>query len=210
MIRVFVADDHHLIRAGFRGLAADDRGIEVVGEAADGSDLLRRLEGTRADVLILDIGMPGPGFLALLAELRNRFPQVRVLVVSMYPEGQLAVQALRAGAAGYVSKTQAATELLAAVKKAYAGGRYVSPALAEQLAAEVALGFPSRGHEALSDREYQVLRLLGAGKTNKEIAAAFSVGPKTISTYRSRLLRKLSLKTNADIVRYVLEHGLAP
>ena len=128
----------------------------------------------------------------------------------MYPEGQLAVQALRAGAAGYVSKTQATTELLAAVKRVYAGRRYVSPALAEQLAAEVASGFSGRPHEALSVREYQVLCLLGAGKTNKEIAAAFSVGPKTISTYRSRLLRKLSLKTNADIVRYVLEHGLAP
>ena len=210
MIRVFVADDHQLIRAGFRGLAADDHVIEVVGEAADGNDLLRRLQGTPTDVVILDISMPGPGFVALLAELKKRFPQVRVLVVSMYPEGQLAVQALRAGAAGYVSKTQATTELLAAVKRVYAGRRYVSPALAEQLAAEVASGFSGRPHEALSVREYQVLCLLGAGKTNKEIAAAFSVGQKTISTYRNRLLRKLRLKTNADIIRYVLQHELAP
>jgi len=133
-----------------------------------------------------------------------------VLVVSMHPEGQLAVQALRAGAAGYVSKTQAPTELLAAVKKAHAGGTYVSPALAERLAVELRSGFAGRAHEALSAREYQVLCLLGTGKTNKEIAVTLAVGPKTVSTYRSRVLRKLHLKTNADLVRYVIEQGLAP
>src|SRR5438132_1269808 len=131
MIRVLIADDHQLIRAGFRQLAAEDHVIEVVGEAAEGGELLRRLERTRTDVVILDIGMPGPGFVPLIGELRKRFPRVAVLVVSMHPEGQLAVQALRAGAAGYVSKTQAPSELLAAVKKAHAGGTYVSPAHAE-------------------------------------------------------------------------------
>src|SRR5437016_6279137 len=117
MIRVFIADDHQLIRAGFRQLAAEDHVIEAVGEAAEGGELLRRLEQTRADVVILDIGMPGPGFVPLIRELRKRFPRVAVLVLSMHPEGQLALQALRAGAAGYVSKTQAPSELLAAVKK---------------------------------------------------------------------------------------------
>ena len=208
MIRIFIADDHHLIRAGFRQLAAEDAALRVVGEAPHGHDLLQRLEGTGTDVLILDIGMPGPGFLTLLGELRQRCPQVRVLVVSMHPEGELAIQALRAGAAGYVTKTEAPTELMAAVAKIHAGGRYVSPALAERLADTLAAGAPGRLHEALSAREYQVLCLLGAGRTNKQIAAVCKVGPKTISTYRSRILRKLGLKTNADLVRYVIEQGL--
>jgi two-component system invasion response regulator UvrY len=204
MIRIFIADDHHLIRAGFRQLAAEDHTLRVVGEAADGHSVLRQLDGTGTDVLILDIGMPGPGFLTLLGQLKQRFPQLRVLVVSMHPEGELAIQALRAGAAGYVTKAEAPTELMAAVAKVHAGGRYVSPTLAERLADAVAAG----PHEALSSREYQVLCLLGSGKTNKQIAAACKVGPKTISTYRSRILRKLNLKTNADLVRYVIEHGL--
>lgn len=210
MIRIFIADDHHLIRAGFRQLAADDLALHVVGEAADGHDLLRRLEGTGTDVLILDIGMPGPGFLTLLGQLKQQFPQVRVLVVSMHPEGELAIQALRAGAAGYVTKTEAPTELMAAVAKVHARGRYVSPALAERLADALAGGPVGQAHTTLSAREYQVLCLLGGGRTNKQIAAAYKVGAKTISTYRSRILRKLNLKTNADLVRYVIEHGLTP
>ena len=208
MIRVFIADDHHLIRAGFRQLAAEDHALRVVGEAADGHALLEQLDGTSTDVLILDIGMPGPGFLALLEQLKQRFPLLRVLVVSMHPEGELAIQALRAGAAGYVTKTEAPTELMAAVAKVHAGGRYVSAALAERLADALAAGPPGRAHEALSPREYQVMCLLGTGRTNKQIAAACRVGPKTISTYRSRILRKLNLTTNADLVRYVIEHDL--
>jgi two-component system, NarL family, invasion response regulator UvrY len=210
MIRIFIADDHHLIRAGFRQLAAEDHVLRVVGEAADGNTLLRQLDGTGTDVLILDIGMPGPGFLALLGQLKQQFPQLRVLMVSMHPEGELAIQALRAGAAGYVTKTEAPTQLLAAVAKVHAGGRYVSPTLAERLADALASGPRGRPHEALSAREYQVLCLLGAGKTNKQIAAGFKVGPKTISTYRGRVLRKLNLETNADLVRYVIEYGLTP
>ena len=208
MIRIFIADDHHLIRAGFRQLAAEDHTLRVVGEAAEGHDLLRKLEGSGTDVLILDIGMPGPGFLTLLGQLKQRFPQVRVLVVSVHPEGELAIQALRAGAAGYVTKTEAPTDLMAAVAKVHAGGRYVSPRLAERLAEALTAGPPGQAHRALSPREYQVLCLLGGGKTNKQIAAGFRVGPKTISTYRSRVLRKLDLKTNADLVRYVIEHDL--
>src|SRR5256884_6506792 len=154
MIRIFIADDHHLIRAGFRQLAAEDRTLGVVGEAAEGHDLLRKLEGSGTDVLILDIGMPGPGFLTLLGQLKQRFPRVRVLVVSMHPEGELAVQALRAGAAGYVTKTEAPTELMAAVAKVHAGGRYVSPTLAERLANELEAGLPRPLHGALSGRQH--------------------------------------------------------
>src|SRR2546421_7640460 len=123
MIRIFIADDHHLIRAGFRQLAAEDRTLQVVGEAAEGHDLLRRLEASGTDVLILDIGMPGAGFLTLLGQLKQRFPQVRVLVVSMHPEGELATQARRAGAAGYGAQPEAPTDLMPAVAKVRAGER---------------------------------------------------------------------------------------
>jgi two-component system invasion response regulator UvrY len=208
MIRVFIADDHYLIRAGFRQLAADARDLEIVGEANDGEALLQALEHTRADIVILDIGMPGPGFVPLLREIKQRFPAVRTLVVTMQPEGELAIEALRAGAAGYVSKVEVPTSLVAAVRKVHAGGRYVGPGLAERLAAELESGFPAQPHQTLSVRERQVLTLLGAGKSNKEIAAVCSVGPKTVSTYRARVLRKLNLRNNADIVRYVIEHHL--
>jgi two-component system invasion response regulator UvrY len=208
MIRVFIADDHYLIRAGFRQLAADAKDLEIVGEATDGCALLKELARTRTDVVILDIGMPGPGFVSLLEEMKRQFPRMRVLVVSMHPEGELAVEALRAGAAGYVSKAQVSTDLVAAVRKVHQGGRYVSPALAERLAAQLCAGSQTAPHLTLSARERQVLCHLGAGKSNKEIAAACSVGPKTISTYRARVLRKLHLATNADLVRYVIEHGL--
>lgn len=208
MIRLLIADDHPLVRAGFRQLVADDQGVEVVAEAVDGHEVLDRLQQTPADVVVLDINMPGPRFLDLIRRVRQGFPQVRVLVVSVQPEGELAVRALRAGAAGYVTKTQSPTELLAAVKKVHAGGKYVSAALGERLAFELEVDAGVRRKNTLSDREHEVLVLLGGGKSNKQIAAACGVSPKTISTYRSRILRKLSLQTNADIVRYVMEQGL--
>ena len=208
MIRVVIADDHYLIRAGFRQLAADAGDVEIVGEAPDGGSLLILLEQVQCDIAIVDVGMPGPGFVPLLDAIRRRFPDVRTLVVSVEAGGELAMEALRAGAAGYVSKAQAVTDLLSAVRRIHAGGRYVSATLAERLAGAPATGPPALPHEALSTREHQVLCLLGAGRSNNEIAATLSVGSKSVSTYRARVLHKLSLKTNADIVRYVLEHRL--
>jgi len=141
MSRVVIADDHPLIRAGFLELASRDRTIKVVGEAADGPALLDRLRKTPADVVVLDINMPGPGFEELIRTIRAEFPGVRVLVVSMFPEGELALQALQAGAAGYVTKSQAEAELLGALQKVSSGGRFVTPSLAEWLAAELAEGW---------------------------------------------------------------------
>jgi two-component system, NarL family, invasion response regulator UvrY len=208
MIRLFIADDHPLVRAGFRQLVAEEPDFEVVGEAVDGHDLLTQLAATPTDVVVLDVTMPGPGFLPLLGRLREAHPAVRVLVVSVHPEGEMALRALQAGAAGYVDKTRTGAELVAALRKVHAGGNYVTPSLAERLAAELATGrIPSPRH-GLSAREHDVLRLLGAGKSNKEVAAIFRVSPKTVSTYRSRILRKLRLRTNADLVRYALEQGL--
>jgi DNA-binding NarL/FixJ family response regulator len=206
VIRVLIADDHPLVRAGFRQLASQDPSIQVTGEAVDGHDVLAQLARVPADVVVLDISMPGPRFLDLIRQLREGFPAVRILVVSVHPEGHLAIEALQAGAAGYVTKTQSATELVAAVKKVHAGGRYVSTTLGERLALELQSG--PEGGRLLSERERQVLGLLGSGRSNKEIAAHYELSPKTVSTYRARILRKLSLKNNADLVRYAMEHGI--
>lgn len=210
MIRLFIADDHPLVRAGFRQLVAESGAIQVVGEAADGPGLIDGLRTTPTDVLVLDIGMPGSRILDQLRTLREQFPALRVLVVSVQPEGQVALRVLEAGAAGYVSKTQSPTELLAAVHKVSAGGTYVSSTLGERLAAELAGradgGRPPAG---LSRREHQVLGLLTEGQSNKEIAAACRLSPKTVSTYRARILRKLGLRTNADLIRYSVASGLA-
>lgn len=205
MTRLVIADDHALIRAGFRQLAARDSDITVVGEAADGKSLLALLTTTAADVVALDISMPGPGFQELIRAIRAGFPRTQVLVVSMYKEGEVALRAIQAGAAGYVTKTHAESELLAAIRRVARGGRYVTPSLAEWLAARLA-GESGAVEERLSDRERHVLMLLAQGKSYKEVGAALSVSPKTVSTYRSRVLRKLGLKTTADLVRYVVEH----
>lgn len=203
MIRLVIADDHPLIRAGFRQLASGDATIEVVGEAADAAGLLKVLATTRADVAAVDVGMPGPGFQTLIQRIRTDFPAVGVLVVSMYPEGQVALRALQAGAVGYVTKTHAEAELLAAVRKVACGGRYVTPSLAEWLAERLANGLDEV--EELSDRERDVLRLLAEGKSHKEIASILAISAKTISTYRARLLTKLGVRTTAELIRYALQ-----
>lgn len=208
MIRLFIADDHPLVRAGVHQLVSEENDIRVVGEAVDGNDLLARLPATTADVVILDVTMPGPGFLPLLARLKKEHPRVRVLVVSVHPEGNMALGALQGGAAGYVNKTRTGAELVDAIRKVHAGGTYLTPSLAERLAAELTAGNLPHPRDGLSVREHEVLRLLGAGKSNKEVAAMAGVSPKTISTYRARILRKLRLRTNADLVRYALEHAL--
>jgi DNA-binding NarL/FixJ family response regulator len=209
MIRVFIADDHSLVRAGFRELLSVD-GCTVVGEAADGDELLLGLRHTAPEVLLLDIGMPGPGILNLLQRISRDFPRLRTLVVSMYPENQIAVQAIEAGAAGYITKNQSPAELMSAVKRVYGGGRYVSPQLGERLAAELFARRSGNGRPRLSAREHQILVWLGAGRALKDIAVTLDVSPKTVSTYRSRILQKLALKTNADLVRYVIDNSLAP
>ena len=208
MIRLLIADDHPLVRAGVHQLVGEEPDIRVVGEAVDGHDLLAQLPTTPVDVVILDVTMPGPGFLPLLARLKHEHAAVRILVVSVHPEGNMAMGALQAGAAGYVNKTRTGAELVAAIRKVHAGGTYVTPSLAERLAAELTAGHLPHPRDGLSVREHEVLRLLGAGKSNKEVAAMAGVSPKTISTYRARILRKLRLRTNADLVRYALEHAL--
>jgi DNA-binding NarL/FixJ family response regulator len=201
MTRLVIADDHPLIRAGFRQIASNDATISVVGEAGDGATLLEVLKATPADVVALDINMPGPGFVELIRQIRKDFPDVGVLVVSMYPEEEFGLPALQAGAAGYLTKAHAEEELVAAVRKVGSGGRFVTPSLAESLAIAAQRGFDDT--QQLSPREHEVLDLLGAGKTYKEIGTILGMSPKTVGTYRSRILGKLKLKTTADLIRYV-------
>jgi DNA-binding NarL/FixJ family response regulator len=208
VIRIVIADDHPIVRAGFRQLVAEDPQLRVVAEAGDTSELLAVLAAQEADVVLLDIGMPGIAFLDLVQRIRTTRPRARILVVSMHPEDQVAVRAIEAGADGYVMKTQSADELVGAIRKVHAGGKHVGPALAERLAAELAARRNGRARRDLSTREREILMLLGAGKSLKEIGARLTLSPKTVSTYRSRILTKLALKTNADLVRYVIEQGL--
>ena len=207
MIRVLIADDHTVVREGIRRILIDHPDISVVGEAPDGNEVLRMSAEQRPDVLLLDLAMPGPGFMGVLEQLRSANPGLKVLVLSAHAEDQYARRVLKAGAVGYITKNHSPEELVAAVRRVAGGSRYVSQAMADQLAAD--LSSPDRPpQELLSNREYQVLALLGAGKSVKEIAASTKLSSKTVSTYRTRLLQKLNLKTTADLIRYALEQGI--
>jgi two-component system, NarL family, invasion response regulator UvrY len=208
VIRVVIADDHPLVRAGLRQVLADEPAIEVVGEAADGDETVAVLRSTEPDVVLLDITMPGAPFPGLLRLLRGAFPRVEVLIVTMHGEDQFAVRALKEGAAGYLTKQQPPQEVINAIKQIAGGGRYLTAAVAERAAAALDDNAPRLPHERVSRREYEVLCMIGLGKSVKQIATELGVSPKTVSTHRARLLRKMRLKTSAELIRYVLQYGL--
>jgi len=210
MIRVLVADDHEVVRAGLRHIIEGHSGMEILAEAENGDEALELLESNKVDVLLLDISMPGPGFLPLLERVTVLEDAPRVLVLSVFPEEQWAVRALQAGAAGYLTKAHSGSELAEAIQKIHRGGRYVTPTLAEQLAFGLAPDRERPPHEKLSAREFQVLCLLASGKIGKEIAADLDLSPRTVTTYRSRILEKLRIETTADLMRYAFEHDLVP
>ena len=207
-MKVLIADDHPVVRHGLKQILALDPGLELVGEAKNGNealDLARRLQW---DVAVLDYSMPGKSGLDLIKELKSEYPQRPVLVLSMHPEELHATRVLKAGGAGYVNKESASEELTAAIRKVFAGGKYVSPALAERLAFELAPGAQKPLHETLSDREYRVMWLLASGKQVHQISKEMGISPSTVSTYRTRILKKLRLTTNAELVRYAISHKL--
>lgn len=208
MIRILVADDHAIVRRGLRQIVADESDMEVVGEAQTTQEILDLARQEEWDVIVLNISMPGRGGFEALKALKQTHSKRPVLVLSMYPEDQFAVRAFRAGAAGYMTKESAPEELVQAIRKVVRGGKYVSPSLAEKLAAELGEDTERPPHEALSEREYHVLCLLASGKTVTQIAAEMSLSVKTISTYRVRLLEKMRMKTNAEVTRYAIEHRL--
>ena len=209
MIRVLIADDHAVVREGIKRLLADAPGIVVAGEAADGPELLRLAAEDRWDVVLMDLAMPGTSGLEMLEQVRRLRSDLPVLVLSMYPEAQYAVRTLIAGAAGYINKGSPPDELIGAIRTVAAGRRYVTAETAERLAAHVDTVSTKPPHENLSNREYQVLCLIAAGTTGGEIAEDLSLSVKTVSTFRSRMLEKLNLSNNAQLIRYAFEHGLA-
>jgi DNA-binding NarL/FixJ family response regulator len=208
-IRIFIADDHPVVRQGLRRMVEADPGLTMAGEAGDTETMLKALEKTATDLLLLDVSMPGGPFPDTLKSLRERFPTIKILVLSVHPEDQWAVRALRAGAAGYLTKDHSPDQLLEAIRRVYRGGKYVSPTLAEQLASHLDVGGGQRApHELLSDREFEVMRRLGSGLTVSQIATELSISTKTVSTYRTRILEKMAVATNADLVRYAARYGL--
>jgi DNA-binding NarL/FixJ family response regulator len=209
MTRVLIADDHPVVREGVRRILEGAVEVEVVGEVGRSDEVVDAARRTRADVVVLDIGMPGPSYLDVLEALPAGSPGTRTLILSAQPEEEFAVRALRGGATGYLTKGYSPPDLIEAVRRVASGHRYVTAALAERLALgvvdEEAVQAP---HERLSGREFEVLRLLADGLSLKEIAARLQVSPKTVSSFRARILEKLRLKTNAELVRYALEHRL--
>ena len=207
-IRIFIADDHPIVRQGLRRIVEADSGMVISGEAVDATALLAALETKATDLVLLDVSMPGGLFLETLKELRTRHPTIRVLALSVHPEDEWAVRALRAGASGYLTKDHSPDQLLDAIRRVYRGGKYVSPTLAEQLAKHLDAGGQRPPHELLSDREFEVMRRLGSGLTVSQIASELALSAKTVSTYRTRILEKMAVSTNADLVRYAARYGL--
>ena len=207
-VRVLIADDHPVVRQGLRLMLSNDPEVDVVGEARDGDEAFDLAHKVDWDVAVFDYSMPGRGGVELLSDVKHDYPDKPVLILSIYPEDPHGLRALKAGAAGYISKETAGEELTAAVKKAASGGRYVSPALAEKLASRLTPEQERPPHERLSDREYRVMWLLASGKTLHQIADEMHLSPSTVSTYRGRILKKLALSTNVDLVHYAMKHRL--
>ena len=208
MIRALVADDHAVVRRGLKDLLGESGDIVVQGEAASGKELLERLGEQPWDIVVLDINLPDRSGLDLLAELKRLHPDLPVLILTICAEEQFAVRALRAGASGYVTKESAPEELVQAVRKVVARGRYVSPGVAERLAHWVDAGAEKPPHETLSTREFQIFRLLASGRSVSRAAEEVCLSVKTVSTYRARILEKMNLKTNADLTLYAVRNRL--
>jgi DNA-binding NarL/FixJ family response regulator len=208
MIKILIADDHAIVRAGLKQIVADTSDMVVSGEAVDGQEVLEQVRKEDWDLILLDISMPGRGGIDTLKELKIEKPKLPVLVLSMYPEEQYAIRALKAGASGYLTKESAPEELIEAIRKVSQGGKYISASLAESLAFHVEANSEKPLQETLSNREYQVMLMLASGKTVKEIANDLSLSVKTISTNRVRALRKMGMKNNAEITYYAIKHEL--
>lgn len=209
MIKLLIADDHAVVREGLKRILSETPDLVVAGEAGDGQEALDRVQAEAWDMVLLDISLPGMSGLDVLKQLRRERPRLPVLVLSIYPEDQYAVRVLKAGASGYLTKDSAPDQLIAAIRKISLGRKFVSPYLAEKLAADLTTDAEKSVHERLSDREYQVLCLIASGKTVKEIATGLSLSVKTVSTYRIRILKKMNVKSNAELVHYALQRGLA-
>jgi len=207
-MNILIADDHPVVRQGLRQMLASEADLNVVGEARDGHEVIEISKRVEWDVAVLDYNMPGRTGLELVKELKQRHPGRPVLILSMYPEERYALRALKAGAAGYITKESASGELVNAIRKVAKGGRYVSATLGERLAQELAGDSERPVHERLSDREYQIMWMIASGKTVGEVAQQLFLSPNTISTYRARILRKMNMKSNAELMHYAIAQHL--
>jgi len=208
MIKILVADDHTIVREGLKQIVGEVGDMVVADEAGNGQEALAKIREGDYDVVLLDISMPGRSGLEVLKDIRAERPKLPVLILSMHSEEQYAVRALRAGASGYLTKASAPDELIGAIRKVSRGRKYVTASLAEKLALELDADIHKPPHETLSDREYQVMLMLAAGKSVTEIADELCLSVKTISTYRSRILDKMNMKKNTELMRYAIENGL--
>lgn len=208
MLRVLCVDDHAIFRQGLKQILTQFDRHATVGEAPTAAAAMEMVRQGRWDLVILDLSLPDRSGLQLLTELKHQMPDLPVLVLSMHADDEYAVRALRNGAAGYVTKDTAPDELIAAIQKVTRGGRYMSPGLAEKVAFAFASPSTEKPHQSLSERELEILRLIGGGKSLKEIAALLTLSVKSVGTYRSRILEKMGMSTNADLIRYVVENKL--
>ena len=210
MIRILIVDDHVMFREGLKQILAKRSQMSVVGEAGSLNEAMEKIKESEPDVVLLDISLPGRNGLELLGEIKKQKPNVAVLVLSMHPEEQYAIRMMKAGALGYVTKESAPDELIAAIQKVAAGGRYISAKLAEEMAVALDDNSAKLPHQLLSNREYQVMRMLASGKSLKEIADELMISEKTVTTYRARIMEKMKLKNNVELTIYAMEHKLLP
>ena len=208
MLRILIADDHPIVRQGLGQLIAKTTDMVVADEASNGLEVLNKARASHYDVVLLDISMPGLNGLDIIRQLKKESPRLPILILSMHSEEQYAVRAFRAGASGYLTKQSAPDELLAAIRKVSRGGKYVSSSLAERLATDLEIGVEQLPHETLSNREYQVMLMIAAGKTVAEIAEELLLSVPTISTYRSRILQKMQMKNNVELANYAIRNQL--
>jgi len=207
-MKIIIVDDHELVREGLKKVLLKEPGIQLVGEASNTLELFKLLEETEVDLVVLDISMPGRSGLDIISELKNLNKHIRILILSMHPEERFALRALKAGASGYLSKEAAARELVTAIRKIMSGGRYVSANLADHLLSNLDNDLGKLPHENLSNREFEIFRLIAKGKSVGQIAEELILSVNTITSYRSRMMEKMNFSSNAEIVRYAIEHKL--
>jgi DNA-binding NarL/FixJ family response regulator len=207
-IHVLIADDHAIVRQGLKQILSESDDLVITGEGDDGAEALQLARHQPWDVFLLDVSMPNRNGIDTLKQLKKEFPRLPVLILSMHPEEQYAVRALKAGASGYLTKQSAPEQLVTAIRQVASGKKYVSPAVAQQLVEALSGDSNKLPHERITDREYQVLVMIATGKTQTQIAEKLNLGVATVSTYRARLLEKMGLKSTAELIRYGLEHGL--
>jgi DNA-binding NarL/FixJ family response regulator len=208
-IRILIVEDHPVVRQGVRQIVGSNVDMKVVAEAADGREALGAAEQVNPDLVLLDLSLPGMDGIDVLKGLKRVLPRTPVIVLTMHSEEEFAIRAVKAGASGYLTKDTAPAELVSAVRRVYGGGRYVSAWLAERLTDRLSRGSERPAHERLSDREYQVLRLIASGKSTREISEILSLSVKTVSTYRARIFHKMGVRTPAALVAYVIRNGLS-